>query len=96
MCRPRSHPTVSQGDILDNKELVASLNETKAKSQTVTAALADSAKLQADLDRQRDVYRPLAAAGALCLLLPSPAPTPHTQAHTASTTDNSCAHIRTL
>ncbi|KAJ4457358.1 putative Cytoplasmic dynein 2 heavy chain 1 [Paratrimastix pyriformis] len=49
------------GNILENKELVASLNETKAKSQTITASLAESAALQRDLDQQRDVYRPYAA-----------------------------------
>lgn len=61
-----AHPTATCGDctanchctagsLLDNKELLDSLNETKAKSTTIAASLAHSKELQASLDAQREV-----------------------------------------
>lgn len=52
------------GNLLGDTALLSSLNETKAKALTVTAALADGRKLAAQLDQQRGVYRPLAARGS--------------------------------
>ncbi|EGR34655.1 hypothetical protein IMG5_004580 [Ichthyophthirius multifiliis] len=54
----------SQGNILENTVLLESLNQTKAKSQTITISLAESTKLQENLDTQREVYRTLAIKGA--------------------------------
>lgn len=39
------------GNILENKELLASLNKTKASSTTITESLQESIRLQADLDK---------------------------------------------
>lgn len=52
------------GNLLGDTALLSSLNETKTKALTVTAALADGQKLAAQLDQQRGVYRPLAARGS--------------------------------
>ncbi len=54
----------SEGDILTNKKLIDSLNETKSKSETIAQALAESKTLQASLDEQREEYRPVARAGS--------------------------------
>jgi hypothetical protein len=52
------------GNLLGDTALLLSLNETKAKALTVSAALADGKRLAAELDKQRSVYRPLAARGS--------------------------------
>lgn len=39
------------GNILENKELLQSLNNTKEKSATITSALEESVKLSEDLDK---------------------------------------------
>lgn len=57
------------GNILDNKELLDSLNETKAKSNTIAASLSESKALQASLDTQREVYRPIAQRGSALYFL---------------------------
>lgn len=51
---------VRPGSLLDNKELLDSLNASQSKSQTVASGLANSRQLQASLDAQREVYRPIA------------------------------------
>lgn len=52
------------GNILENRELVASLEKTKQSGVTIEAALAESAQLQAQLDAERGVYRALGEFGA--------------------------------
>ncbi|KAK9815706.1 hypothetical protein WJX72_008353 [[Myrmecia] bisecta] len=59
----------SQGNLLDNKALLDSLNETKAKSMTIASSLEGSRALQATLDEQREAYRSLAARGAALFFL---------------------------
>ncbi|PNF38486.1 hypothetical protein B7P43_G03954, partial [Cryptotermes secundus] len=54
----------AQGDILQNKDLLASLNETKASSAAIYESLSESSHLQADLNKECDVYRPLAEFGS--------------------------------
>ncbi|KAG8470560.1 hypothetical protein KFE25_008981 [Diacronema lutheri] len=54
----------SSGNILENKALIESLNETKAKSNTISDKLQQSTQLQISLDQQRDVYRPVAIVGS--------------------------------
>ncbi|KAJ3280883.1 Cytoplasmic dynein 2 heavy chain 1, partial [Borealophlyctis nickersoniae] len=54
----------SEGNILENKSLIASLNETKAKSVTISASLEESHKLQASLDAERDTFTPLSFFGS--------------------------------
>eukprot|EP00798_Chlamydomonas_sp_ICE-L_P023166 gene23167-30374_t len=59
----------STGNILDNKELLDSLNETKSKSTTIAVSLTESKTLQVSLDEQREVYRPIAARGSVMYFL---------------------------
>ena len=54
----------SSGNILENKGLIQSLNETKAQSQVVTKSLKESEKLQRTLDEKREVYKIVAEIGA--------------------------------
>ena len=42
---------MAEGNILENKTLLESLNETKAKSMTIANALKESVTLQASLDK---------------------------------------------
>ncbi|KAL0047749.1 hypothetical protein WJX82_010930, partial [Trebouxia sp. C0006] len=54
----------SKGSLLDNQELLESLNQAKAKAATINASLQESRNVQNSLSEQREVYRPLAARGA--------------------------------
>ena len=54
----------SEGNILENKKLIDSLNELKTKSQSIKEKLSESAELQLSLDAQREVYRPVARVGS--------------------------------
>eukprot|EP00397_Hematodinium_sp_SG-2012_P003885 GEMP01003895.1.p1 GENE.GEMP01003895.1~~GEMP01003895.1.p1 ORF type:complete len:1122 (+),score=230.34 GEMP01003895.1:113-3367(+) len=59
----------STGDVLENTKLIRSLEDTKAKSVTITDALEESKKLQASLDDQREMYRSLAHLGSNLFIL---------------------------
>nr|BBC28429.1 cytoplasmic dynein 1b heavy chain [Yamagishiella unicocca] len=59
----------STGNILENKDLLDKLNETKTRSATVEKALTESKSLQGSLDQQREVYRPIAARGSVMYFL---------------------------
>ena len=50
----------SSGNILENKELLASLNETKDKSANIAESLKESVALQENLEKEGNVYLPLA------------------------------------
>ncbi|XP_078258652.1 cytoplasmic dynein 2 heavy chain 1 isoform X1 [Rhinoraja longicauda] len=50
----------SQGNILENKELIESLNQTKASSALIQESLNESFRLQVSLDQERDAFLPLA------------------------------------
>ena len=52
------------GNILENKELLDSLNKTKASSITISESLDESVRLQASLDSERNSYIPLAQSGS--------------------------------
>ena len=54
----------SEGNILENKALLLSLDETKAKSMDISTKLEESAELQVSLNQQREVYRGLAKDGS--------------------------------
>ncbi|OON23868.1 ATPase family protein, partial [Opisthorchis viverrini] len=54
----------AHGNILENKELLLSLNKTKQSSMTISDSLKESSRLQAELDKERDVFYPLAEAGS--------------------------------
>lgn len=55
---------MAEGNILENKVLLESLNLTKTKSLTIAEALTESQKLQTSLDRERNSYLPLATYGS--------------------------------
>jgi len=54
----------SQGNILENKQLIDNLNQTKAQSSQIESALQESKQLQVSLDQQREVYRNFSIIGA--------------------------------
>ncbi len=54
----------AEGNILENKVLLESLNQTKSKSVTITESLSESVELQASLDQERDSFLPLAEYGS--------------------------------
>ncbi|XP_051482944.1 cytoplasmic dynein 2 heavy chain 1 isoform X1 [Apus apus] len=54
----------SQGNILENKDLIESLNQTKASSALIQESLAESHRLQSSLDKERDAYLPLAESAS--------------------------------
>ncbi|KAM3875467.1 cytoplasmic dynein 2 heavy chain 1 [Diretmus argenteus] len=54
----------AQGNILENRELIDSLNQTKASSALIQESLLESHKLQASLDQERDAYLPLAESAS--------------------------------
>lgn len=57
------------GNILENEPLIKSLEGTKAAATTISASLAESKNLQANLDNEREVYRPLATLGSQIFIL---------------------------
>ncbi|XP_028975291.2 cytoplasmic dynein 2 heavy chain 1 isoform X3 [Esox lucius] len=50
----------AQGNILENKGLIDSLNQTKTSSALIQDSLRESHRLQTSLDQERDAYLPLA------------------------------------
>jgi dynein heavy chain 2 len=46
------------------QDLLASLNETKASSAAIFGSLSESSRLQAELNKECDVYQPLAEFGS--------------------------------
>mmetsp|Transcript_20379 Transcript_20379/g.17677 ORF Transcript_20379/g.17677 Transcript_20379/m.17677 type:complete len:306 (-) Transcript_20379:301-1218(-) len=54
----------SSGNILENKTLIESLNQTKSKSNIIATSLKESSHLQESLDKEREVYRGLANKGS--------------------------------
>ncbi|GAB5577021.1 cytoplasmic dynein 2 heavy chain 1 isoform X12 [Prionailurus iriomotensis] len=54
----------SQGNILENKDLIESLNQTKASSALIQESLKESYRLQISLDQERDAYLPLAESAS--------------------------------
>lgn len=54
----------AQGNILENKVLLDSLNLTKSKSSTIAESLKESQELQTSLDQERNIYLPLATYGS--------------------------------
>ncbi|KAM4627347.1 cytoplasmic dynein 2 heavy chain 1 [Polymixia lowei] len=54
----------AQGNILENRGLIDSLNQTKASSALIQESLVESHRLQASLDQERDAYLPLAESAS--------------------------------
>jgi len=59
----------ASGDILENQPLLQSLDGAKEKALTISEALAESNRLQVDLDQQREMYRGLATLGSKIFIL---------------------------
>ncbi|VDL92009.1 unnamed protein product [Schistocephalus solidus] len=57
------------GNILDNWELINTLEDTKAKAVEVAKALELAAVVSVDIDRQRNLYRPAARRGAILFFI---------------------------
>uniref|UniRef100_A0A5K3F2S1 AAA_lid_1 domain-containing protein n=1 Tax=Mesocestoides corti TaxID=53468 RepID=A0A5K3F2S1_MESCO len=57
------------GNILDNWELIGTLEKTKAKAVEVSRALEQAAKVSVDVDRQRNSYRTAARRGAILFFI---------------------------
>ncbi|ESO91629.1 hypothetical protein LOTGIDRAFT_122204, partial [Lottia gigantea] len=55
----------SQGNMLDNVELVETLEETKTKASEVSIKLKQGAETAIDIEKLRDGYRPAAKRGAI-------------------------------
>jgi hypothetical protein len=47
----------SEGNILENTKLIASLNETKSQGIEIEQALAEQKEVGLNIDQQRNVYR---------------------------------------
>ncbi|XP_042221258.1 cytoplasmic dynein 2 heavy chain 1-like isoform X2 [Homarus americanus] len=54
----------SQGNILENKELLASLEQAKSSAATIESSLKESGSLQESLENERKAYLPLAQAAS--------------------------------
>ena len=52
--------SASSGNILENKELLDSLNQTKTKSANIETSLKESVTLQANLEKEGNTYLPIA------------------------------------
>jgi len=55
----------STGNMLDNVELVQTLDETKAKASEVAEKLKLGEKTAIEIEKNRDMYRPAAKRGAI-------------------------------
>jgi len=61
----------SSGNILENSELLDSLNETKTKAAAVVESLKESSALQENLEREGAAYQPLARYASVMFFLVS-------------------------
>lgn len=59
----------SEGNILQNKSLIESLDKTKTQSISISTSLEESKQIQIDLDQQREGYRPIAKVGSVLYFL---------------------------
>jgi dynein heavy chain, axonemal len=57
--------TSAKGDILENIELVATLEETKTKSVEITAAIENAKITKAEIEKDRSAYQPAALRGSI-------------------------------
>lgn len=57
--------TGAKGDILENVELVATLEETKSKSVEITAAIENAKITKAEIEKDRSAYQPAALRGSI-------------------------------
>ncbi|CUG86359.1 dynein heavy chain, putative, partial [Bodo saltans] len=59
----------SHGNLLENAQLVQSLNLIKSQASTIAESLEQSSKLQLELDAKREVYRDFAHKGSVMFFL---------------------------
>lgn len=59
----------SHGNLMENTQLISSLNTVKVQASTIQASLKESHSLQGELDEKREVYRPFAKSGASIFFL---------------------------
>lgn len=59
----------STGNLLENQKLILSLEEAKAKSETISENLKNSKKITESIDKERETYRSLSVIGAEIFLL---------------------------
>ena len=59
----------SQGDILEDIELIENLEETKRTATEIAEKVTEAKQTQANINQIREVYRPVAARGALMYFL---------------------------
>uniref|UniRef100_A0A8C4QBH8 Cytoplasmic dynein 2 heavy chain 1 n=1 Tax=Eptatretus burgeri TaxID=7764 RepID=A0A8C4QBH8_EPTBU len=64
----------ARGNILEDQELIESLNQTKSSSKSVEQALTEAAHLKATLQQERDTYLPLADSSSTLFFLISDLP----------------------
>ena len=57
--------TSAKGDILENIELVATLEETKRKGVEITLAIENAKVTKAEIERDRSAYQPAALRGSI-------------------------------
>ena len=55
----------AQGNLLDDKDLLESLNRSKVSAETLSSSIAEAEKLTAQLVTEKDVYLPLADAASV-------------------------------
>lgn len=55
----------SEGNILDNEELVNTLNDSKTTSQAISRRLEEAEKTEANISAAREKYRPVASRGSV-------------------------------
>ena len=59
----------STGNMLDNVELINTLDETKTKASEVAEKLKLAAKTADEVEKNRDIYRPVAKRGAILFFI---------------------------
>eukprot|EP01116_Phalansterium_solitarium_P024803 TRINITY_DN91_c0_g1_i2.p1 TRINITY_DN91_c0_g1~~TRINITY_DN91_c0_g1_i2.p1 ORF type:complete len:4088 (+),score=2028.04 TRINITY_DN91_c0_g1_i2:171-12434(+) len=59
----------SEGNILENKALLDSLNETKSRSIIIAEALRESTELQLSIDKERNAFKKIATNGSALYFL---------------------------
>lgn len=55
----------SKGNLIDNMELVATLEETKTRSVEINKAIENAEVTKADIDKARSAYKPAALRGSI-------------------------------
>jgi len=68
-CQPQLCFLFDAGNMLDNVELINTLDETKTKASEVAEKLKMAAKTADEVEKNRDFYRPVAKRGAILFFI---------------------------